>query len=141
MTIRPMTAAKVAEVLKQQMFGYLSLVQDGKPFVLTVYYTIGSDGNLIAHTADQSLAAMLRANPTVCFLVHNFVGPHHWQQVWLHGECFEVTNEAEREMLLAELFHALPYLTPEETRMKDGISQIVVYRIVVEQTKSEKEEW
>lgn len=140
MTIGQMTAPDMQQVLRRQTFGYLSLVEaDGTPYCTVVYYCIGQNGNLIAHTIDQQLAEQLRESPTVCFLVHDYTDSYHWALVRAHGVVQVVIPEKTREQLLAQLFKAQPHLTPEESKMTKGLHQAVVYEIVITGLEGEKE--
>lgn len=142
MVIGKMTEIQIDQTLRDHKFGYLSLVmENGEPYILTVYYAVDYDGNLIAHSIDMGLVEMLRANPAVCFLVHHYEDSYHWSHVRVYGQYQEVTEESEREKLMARLFHAIPHLTPEESKMTKGLSQAVVYKIIIARIDSEKEEW
>lgn len=127
-------------LLSDGVRGRLGYCENDKPYVVPVNYMF--DGECIyVHSLPGHKIDVLRSNPNTCLQVDKIEDEYHWRSVIAFGLYEEVTGEAEREGLLADLFKRLPHLTPVESRMKSSGLKTIVFRIRVEEITGVYENW
>jgi uncharacterized protein len=108
--------------------GRLGCCLDGQPYVVPVYYLL--EGNHIyMHSLPGRKINWLRANPHGCLQVDELQDEYHWRSVLAFGEYEELTDAAERERVLAELFKHLPHLSPVEARFGHQTPPSIVFAL------------
>ncbi len=119
------------EFLQNHHFGQLGCIVESEPYVIPINYC--SDGDL---TYSHSLPGMkinaMRKHPRICLQVQAIQDAYNWQSVIAFGVYNEITIPEERERVMTLLFQQLPQLTPVESRMIGGVSELVVYQLIIE---------
>ncbi len=129
------------ELLQAQRLGRLGCTLDNEPYVIPVNYMLGEDDCLYIHTLPGRKVNVLRSNPRACLQVDHIEDDYNWQSVIAYGAYEEVTDEAEREQMLAALFRHLPHLSPVESRMKTGREHAILFRIRIDRLTGIAERW
>jgi uncharacterized protein len=99
-----------------------------RPYVVPVSYWY-DDNSVYVHSLTGRKIRALRANPHGCLQVDEIESPYAWRSVMASGLYEEVTDAAERDRILSELFKRLPHLTPVESRMSYGLDETIVFRL------------
>ena len=120
--------------------GRLGCSLNDEPYVVPVNYWYEGDSVFI-HSLPGRKLEMLRANLHACLQVDEISDAYHWRSVIAFGHYEEVTEPAERERVLSELFKRLPHLSPVESRMTKGIDQTVVFRLRLARVTGVAEDW
>jgi nitroimidazol reductase NimA-like FMN-containing flavoprotein (pyridoxamine 5'-phosphate oxidase superfamily) len=127
-------------VLRERTFGRLGCIADGGPYVVPVNYIF--DGNdIYIHSLPGKKINALRANPRVCLQVDQIIDSYHWRSVIAYGNYEEIFDEKAREEILENLSSNLPDMSPVESKMVDGLKEIVIFRIKVDEISGLAEEW
>jgi nitroimidazol reductase NimA-like FMN-containing flavoprotein (pyridoxamine 5'-phosphate oxidase superfamily) len=127
-------------LLKQGIIGRLGCSENGKPYVVPVYYLFDDD-YVYLHSLSGHKIDVLRANPNACLQVDEIEDDYHWRSVIAFGFYEEVNDEDERERILVRLFRRLPHLTPVESRIKDSMRQAIVFRLRITEITGVYESW
>lgn len=119
------------EFLQNNQLGHLGCIVESEPYVLPVSYW--SDGEFIySHSLPGLKINAMRKHPRICLQVETIQDAYNWQSVIAFGFYFEITDAEERERILTLLFQQLPQLTPVESRMICGTSELIVFRLEIE---------
>jgi len=127
-------------ILSEGSLGRLGCIAAGWPYVVPVnYFFDGKD--IYIHTLPGKKIDALRANARVCLQVDEIKDSYHWRSVIAYGTFEEVSNEETRENVLSKLYSRLPYMTPVESMLVEGVKETIVFRIKVEEVTGMAEEW
>jgi len=127
-------------ILSEGSLGRLGCIAAGWPYVVPVnYFFDGKD--IYIHTLPGKKIDALRANARVCLQVDEIKDSYHWRSVIAYGTFEEVSNEETRENVLSKLYSRLPYMTPVESMLVEGVKETIVFRITVEEVTGMAEEW
>jgi nitroimidazol reductase NimA-like FMN-containing flavoprotein (pyridoxamine 5'-phosphate oxidase superfamily) len=126
-------------ILREGTLGRLGCVADGAPYVVLVnYFFDGKD--IYIHSLPGKKIDALRAYNRACLQVDEIEDAYHWRSAIAYGTYEEISDEKSRERHLRELFKRLPNMTPVESLMTNGLKQIIVFRIKVEEITGMGEE-
>jgi nitroimidazol reductase NimA-like FMN-containing flavoprotein (pyridoxamine 5'-phosphate oxidase superfamily) len=140
MTIGKLETADSMAILNQGTLGRLGCLADGKPYVVPVnYYFDGSD--IYIHSLPGRKVSALRAAPDACLQVDEIRDAYHWRSVIAYGKYEEISDQRERDEVLADIFKRLPHLSPVEARMTGGTTETIVFRIRVNEITGLEERW
>jgi nitroimidazol reductase NimA-like FMN-containing flavoprotein (pyridoxamine 5'-phosphate oxidase superfamily) len=128
------------ELLRQQKTGRLGCCVNGDPYVVPINYLYDGDCIYIHALPGRKIRA-LRNNPRACLQADEVTDEYNWRSVIAFGKYEEITEAAERERILSALYKHLPHLTPVESRMTQGIPEVVVFRLRIEEITGVSEYW
>ena len=128
------------ELLREKQYGRLGCCADGEPYVVPINYLFDGDCVYIHSLPGRKINA-LRSNPRACLQVDEVEDAYNWRSVIVYGHYEEITNEEEHERVLADLFKHLPHLTPVESKLTKGLSQMIVFRLRVNRITGVYEKW
>jgi nitroimidazol reductase NimA-like FMN-containing flavoprotein (pyridoxamine 5'-phosphate oxidase superfamily) len=83
----------------------------------------------------------MRANPYVCLQVDEIKDTFNWLSVIAFGRFEDVYDTTERDRILAAMFQRFQYLTPVESKARDTLSDVIVFRIRIERITGVSENW
>lgn len=127
-------------ILREGSLGRLGCLADGGPYVVPVnYFFDGKD--VYIHSLPGKKINALRDNPRACLQMDEIKDSYHWRSVIAYGTYEEISDEKTREEILAKLFNRLPNLTPVESRLANGLKEIIVFRIKVDKITGVSEDW
>jgi uncharacterized protein len=128
------------ELLRNQNIGRLGCCSEGMPYVIPVNYFFGGEDIYIHSMPGRKIQAM-RANPHVCLQVDEIEDTFNWISVIAFGLFEEVYDTTERDRILAAMFQRFPHLTPVESKVKNSMSEVIVFRIRIERITGVSEHW
>ena len=140
MTFGKLLEKEAAAILLQQNLGRLGCIADGEPYVVPVHYFFDGE-NVYLHSLPGRKINALRAQPRACLQVDEIQDSYHWRSVIAYGSYEEINDAQLRERTLAELFRHLPHLTPVESKMRAGNSEIIIFRLCVDRITGVGESW
>ena len=140
MTIGRLTNEDALKILSDGKLGRLGCIADGEAYVVPINYFFDGESIYVHSLAGKKISA-LRANPRACLQVDEIEDPYHWRSVIAYGNYEEIMDEQAREHVLAELFRRMPHLTPVESKMAKGLSQVIVFRLKVDSFTGVGESW
>ncbi len=111
-----------------------------RPYVVPVHYW-HDDNSVYVHSLPGRKVRALRANPHACLQVDEIESAYVWRSALAFGLYEEVTDAAERDRILSELFKRLPHLTPVESRMTKGLDETIVFRLRLTSVTGVFERW
>ncbi len=111
-----------------------------RPYVVPVSYWY-DDNSVYVHSLKGRKVRALRANPHACLQVDEIESPYVWRSALASVLYEEVTDAAERDRILSELFKRLPHLTPVESRMTKGLDETIVFRLRLTSVTGVFEKW
>ncbi|HJZ69564.1 MAG TPA: pyridoxamine 5'-phosphate oxidase family protein [Blastocatellia bacterium] len=118
-------------LLKECRTGRLGCIADGSPYVVPVNYILQDDKIYVHSLVGQKVNA-LRQDSRACLQVDEIVDDYHWRSAIAFGRYREVTQQAERDLVISELLARFPFLTPvESVPVHDGGSSVVVFCIQI----------
>jgi nitroimidazol reductase NimA-like FMN-containing flavoprotein (pyridoxamine 5'-phosphate oxidase superfamily) len=127
-------------VLRERTFGRLGCIADGGPYVVPVNYIF--DGkDIYIHSLPGKKINALRANPRICLQVDQIIDSYHWRSVIAYGNYEEIFEEKARTEILENLSSNLPDMSPVESKMVDGLKEIIIFRIKVDEITGIIEDW
>ncbi len=65
----------------------------------------------------------------------------NWLSVIAFGQFEEVYDTTERDRIMAAMFKRLPHMTSVESKARDSMSEVIVFRIRVERITGIREHW
>jgi nitroimidazol reductase NimA-like FMN-containing flavoprotein (pyridoxamine 5'-phosphate oxidase superfamily) len=140
MTIGRLSEDDARAILRAGSLGRLGCIADGSPYVVPVNYCY--DGkDIYIHTLPGRKINALRDNPRACLQVDEIQDSYHWRSVIAYGGYEEVSDEKAREEILVILFNRAPNMTPVESKLADGLKEIIVFRIKVDEITGVGEDW
>jgi len=140
MNIGKLSDADARAILREESLGRLGCIASGWPYVVPVnYFFDGKD--IYIHTLPGKKLDALRANPRVCLQVDEIKDSYNWRSVIAYGTFEEVSSEDTQEKILTKLYSRLPHMTPVESKLVQGMTGTVVFRIKVEDVTGMAEEW
>jgi nitroimidazol reductase NimA-like FMN-containing flavoprotein (pyridoxamine 5'-phosphate oxidase superfamily) len=103
--IQEMSAAEIDEFMHEQVVGRVGCHVDGQTYVVPVIYAWDGACAYVYSTEGQKVS-MMRANPTVCFEVDEYLSGGGWRSVIIQGAYEELAGDdsALTLKLLAERF-------------------------------------
>ncbi|MBO0721143.1 MAG: pyridoxamine 5'-phosphate oxidase family protein [Blastocatellia bacterium] len=128
------------EMLSEKRSGRLGCCSDGEPYVVPINYLFDGE-HIYIHSLPGRKIDVLRNNPHACLQVDEIVDPYNWRSVIAYGNYEEITDASERERILANLFKNLPHLTPVESKITEGVSQTIVFRLRIHKITGVYEKW
>ena len=128
------------ELLREQRLGRLGCCDNSEPYVVPVNYHFDGE-SIYIHSLPGRKINVMRANPQVCLQVDKIEDAYNWRSVIAFGWFEEVSDSTERDRILIELFKNLPHLTPVESKVKERMSEIIVFRIRIDHTSGVAERW
>ena len=128
------------ELLLNQNIGRLGCCSENMPYVIPVNYFFDGE-DIYVHSMPGRKIQILRANPRVCLQVDEIKDTFNWLSVIAFGLFEEIHDTAERDRILAAMFQRLPHMTPVESKARDSMSEVIVFRIRVEQITGVSEHW
>ncbi len=140
MMIGKLTHEDGLKILNAGTLARLGCIADGEPYVVPINYLFDGE-NIYMHSLAGKKITALRNNPRVCLQVDEIEDAYHWRSVIVYGNYEEISDERERERVLAELFQRMPHLTPVESKMAKGMGQTIVFRLKVESLTAVGESW
>lgn len=140
MMIGKLTNEDALKILGAGRLGRLACIADGEPYVVPINYFFDGE-NIYMHSLAGKKIAALRSNPRACLQVDEIEDPYHWRSVIAYGNYEEISDEQERERVMADLFQRMPHLTPVESKMAKGLSQAIVFRLKVDSLTAVGESW
>ena len=127
-------------ILSEGSLGRLGCIAAGWPYVVPVnYFFDGKD--IYIHTLPGKKIDALRSNARTCLQVDEIKDSYHWRSVIAYGIFEEVSNEETRENVLSKLYSRLPFMTPVESLLVEGLKETIVFRIKLEEVTGLAEEW
>jgi nitroimidazol reductase NimA-like FMN-containing flavoprotein (pyridoxamine 5'-phosphate oxidase superfamily) len=119
------------ELLRNQNIGRLGCCLYNMPYVIPVnYFFYGED--IYIHSLPGRKIQIMRANPYVCLQVDEIEDTFNWLSVIAFGQFEEIYDTTERDRILASMFQRFPHLTPVESKARDTLSDVIVFRIRIE---------
>ena len=140
MTIGPITNTDSMAILREGTLGRLGCIADGEPYVVPVNYVF-DERDIYVHSLPGKKIDALRASPRACLQVDEVKDPYHWRSVIAYGKYEEISDERTREDLLVTLFRRLPHMSPVESKLTNGLKEIIVFRIKVDKITGMGEDW
>lgn len=140
MTFGKLSEKEAGAILLQQNLGRLGCIAEGEPYVVPVHYFFDGE-NVYLHSLPGKKINALRAQPRACLQVDEIQDSFHWRSVIAYGEYEEINDPRLRERTLAELFRHMPHLTPVESKMRAGNSEVIVFRLRVDRITGVGESW
>ena len=128
------------ELLRNQNIGRLGCCSEGMPYVIPVNYFFDGEDIYILSMPGRKIQIM-RANPYVCLQVDEIEDTFNWISVIAFGQFEEVYDTTERDRILAAMFQRFPHLTPVESKVKNSMSEVIVFRIRIERITGVSEHW
>ena len=134
------------ELLQRGTLGRLGVCEKhpddehNRPYVVPVHYW-HEDNCVYVHSLPGRKLHALRANPHACLQVDEIENAYAWRSVQAFGLYEEVTDAAERERILAELFKRLPHLSPVESRLTKGLDETIVFCLRLTSVTGVFERW
>jgi len=124
-----MTDGEIEEFLVGQVVGRVGCHHDGLTYVVPVIFAWEA-GCAYAYTTEGLKVELLRANPSACFEVDQYLPGGSWRSVIIQGTYEELTGgDAERTLqLLAERL-ASPSRQPGNREQRGGGRVPVAFRI------------
>jgi hypothetical protein len=138
--IHELGTREATALLDQSSLGRLGCSLHNEPYVVPVYYWHSGESVFI-HSMPGLKLGILRANPHACLQVDDITDPYHWRSVIAFGLYEAVTDPAEHDRALVELFKRLSHLTPVESRMGKRADQSVVFRLRITRLTGIYEDW
>jgi nitroimidazol reductase NimA-like FMN-containing flavoprotein (pyridoxamine 5'-phosphate oxidase superfamily) len=140
MQIGPIKEDDSLAILRRGNLGRLGCVDQDAPYVVPVNYLFDGKDIYIHSLPGRKIDAM-RANSRVCLQVDEITDAFHWRSVIAFGNYEEISDPETRERMLGKLFTRLPHMTPVETRMTRGMSEMILFRIKVSAITGVSEDW
>jgi nitroimidazol reductase NimA-like FMN-containing flavoprotein (pyridoxamine 5'-phosphate oxidase superfamily) len=140
MSIGKLGKTDALAILRKGTLGRLGCIAADWPYVVPVNYYFDGE-NIYIHTLPGKKLDALRANPRVCLQVDEIKDSYNWRSVIAYGTFEEVSSEETRENVLTKLYSKLPHMTPVESRLVNGMTGTIVFRIKVEEVTGMAEEW
>ncbi len=140
MNIGKLHEKEAAAVLLGQNMGRLGCIAEGEPYVVPVNYFFDGE-NIYLHSLAGRKINALRINGRACLQTDDIHDSYQWRSVIAYGNYEEITDVHLRELTLAELFRRLPHLTPVESKMSSGNSEVIVFRLRVDRITGVGESW
>ena len=128
------------ELLREQSIGRLGCCGDGEPYVIPVNYLFDGE-NIYIHSMPGRKIEIMRANPHICLQTDEIEDAYNWRSVIVFGWFEEIHDSTERDQKLAAMFKRLPHLTPVESKVRDSMSETMVFRIRIERITGVSEHW
>ena len=129
------------ELLLNQSIGRLGCCRENMPYVIPVNYFFDGE-DIYIHSLPGRKIQTMRANPYVCLQVDEIEDSFNWLSVIAFGRFEEVLYDtAERDRILAAMFQRFPHLTPVESKARDSMSEVIVFRIRIERITGVSEHW
>ena len=128
------------ELLRGQNTGRLGCCSESMPYVIPVNYFYDGE-NIYIHAAQGKKIDIMRANPRACLQVDEIEDTFNWRSVIAFGWFEEIHDSAERDRRLTEMFKRFPHLTPVESKVKESMSETILFRIRVERVTGVSERW
>ena len=128
------------ELPRNQNIGRLGCCREGMPYVIPVNYFFDGD-DIYIHSMPGRKIQIMRANPYVCLQVDEIEDTFNWLSVIAFGRFEEVHDTTERDRILAAMFQRFPHLTPVESKARDSMSEIIIFRIRIERITGISEHW
>jgi uncharacterized protein len=128
------------ELLRAQNIGRLGCCRESMPYVIPVNYFFDGE-DIYIHSMPGRKVQIMRANPHVCLQVDEIEDTFNWLSVIAFGQFEEVYDTAERGRILAAMFQRFPHMTPVESKVRDSMSEVIVFRIRIEQLTGVSERW
>jgi nitroimidazol reductase NimA-like FMN-containing flavoprotein (pyridoxamine 5'-phosphate oxidase superfamily) len=94
MLIQEMTDAECSDFLTHAGIGRLGCVQDGRPYVVPVYF-VYEPGYLYGFSTFGQKVQWMRANPQVCVEIDEIRNHFRWETVIVTGRYEELTERPE----------------------------------------------
>jgi nitroimidazol reductase NimA-like FMN-containing flavoprotein (pyridoxamine 5'-phosphate oxidase superfamily) len=128
------------ELLRNQNIGRLGCCSESMPYVTPVNYFFDGE-DIYIHSMPGHKIQVMRANPHVCLQVDEIEDTFNWISVITFGLFEEVYDTTERDRILAAMFQRFPNLTPVESKVRDSMSEVIVFRIRIERITGVSEHW
>jgi uncharacterized protein len=140
MSISNLTDTDSRAILREGSLARLGCIADGGPYVVPVnYFFDGRD--VYIHSLPGKKINALRTTPRVCLQVDQIEDAYHWRSVIAFGNYEEISDERTRVEILSKLFGRLPHMSPVESKLTDGLKEILVFRIKVDEVTGVGEDW
>ena len=125
--------AESLELIGRARVARLGCIVEGGPYVVPIncYY---EDGCIYSHSLPGKKISALRENPKACLQFDEIENDLEWRSVLAFGTYEEVSNPAERSIIMNKLLQRFPMLTPVESAMAHdaGYPIVIVYRIRID---------
>jgi hypothetical protein len=138
--IKQMGEREARELLQKEVLARLGCNIDGTPYVLPINYIFEEDHAYVHSLPGLKIDAM-RNDPRVCIQVDEIKDPYHWRSVIAWGDFEEISDEQQKEQVLAQMFRRLPHLTPVESRMAKNPVPSIVFCIRIDKITGVFENW
>lgn len=127
-------------LLSAHHFGRLGCCKQGEPYVLPINYLYNGEDIYLHSLLGQKIQAM-RENPQICLQVDEVKDDYNWRSVIAFGTYEEITDPAERQRWITELFQRTPHLTPVESQMPQGEQDAIVFCLRINRITGVSEHW
>jgi hypothetical protein len=128
------------ELLRDQNTGRLGCCSENMPYVIPVNYFFDGE-DIYVHSMPGRKIQIMRANPHVCLQVDEIEDTFNWLSVIAFGRFEEIHDTTERDRILATIFQRFPHLTPVESKARDSMLEVIVFRIRIERITGVSEHW
>jgi uncharacterized protein len=128
------------ELLRNQNIGRLGCCSEGMPYVIPVNYFFDGE-DIYIHSMPGRKIQIMRSNAHVCLQVDEIEDTFNWLSVIAFGLFEEVYDTTERDRILAAMFKRLPHMTPVESKARESMSEVIVFRIRIERITGVSEHW
>lgn len=140
--IEELTAARIEQLLHEQVIGRIGCHARGRTYVVPITYAYVG-GSIISHTGNGLKVRMMRENPNVCFEVEDLSHLPRWASVIAQGR-YEELGGAAADAALEQLVARLGASPPAASSMPwqgAGVYEPtshaqrpdVIFRIVIEE--------
>lgn len=128
--LQRLSAEEAREMFQRGSLARLGCIINHQPYVVPINYILEGDRAFVHSLPGAKINAM-RANPHVCLQTDEILNDIEWKSVLAFGEYEEISNEEERNRVLAKLLRTFPKLTPVESAIAfdGGAPPIVVFCI------------
>jgi len=110
--------------------GRLGCSDHGKPYIVPVHYLFDNNCVYVQSPPGHKID-VLRDNPNACLQVDEIEDDDHWSSVLAFGFYEEVSDDRERERIMADMLKRWPSMTPVEPRTKKPLPETILFRIRV----------
>src|SRR5499426_2796308 len=126
--INPLGERESKALLSVEWTGRLGCSDHGKPYIVPVHYLFDNNCVYVQSPPGHKID-VLRDNPNACLQVDEIEDDDHWTSVLAFGLYEEVSDDGERERILADMLERWPSMTLAEPRTKKPLPETILFRI------------
>ncbi len=128
------------ELLRKLNIGRLGCCEEKAPYVVPVNYYFDGESVYI-HSLPGRKIEIMRGNPRACLQVDEIEDAYNWRSVIAFGWFEEIGDSSERDRVMAAMIERLPNLTPVESKIRESMSETIIFRIRIERITGVSERW